>query len=77
MAEISQFFEASGEEMSQNELRKNLRASHIEIGNDELSATLEGLISSGHVEYRKQGQKYLYKHKKQFLIGDVSAWEDQ
>jgi hypothetical protein len=76
MAEISQFFEAHGAEMSQNELRKNLRAAHIEIGNDELSATLEALISSGHVEYRKQGQKYLYKHKSQFVIGDVNAWEE-
>ena len=77
MAEISQFFEASGDEMSQNELRKNLRASHIEIGNDELSATLESLIASGHIEYRKHGQKYLYKHKKQFVIGDVNAWESE
>jgi hypothetical protein len=77
MAEISQFFEAHGAEMSQNELRKNLRAAHIEIGNDELSATLEALIASGHVEYRKQGQKYLYKHKSQFVIGDVNAWEGE
>ena len=76
MADISQFFESHGAEMSQNELRKNLRAAHIEIGNDELSATLEALISSGHVEYRKQGQKYLYKHKSQFVIGDVNAWEE-
>jgi hypothetical protein len=77
MQEISQFFEAHGSELSQNELRKALRSAHIEIGNDELSATLETLIMSGHIEYRKQGQKHLYKHKSQFVIGDVNAWESE
>lgn len=75
MQQISEFFESVGTEMSQNELRKQLRASKIEIGNDELSQTLETLINGGYLEYRKQGQKYLYQFKNQFIIGDVNAWE--
>jgi GTP-binding protein HflX len=31
--------------------------------------------AGGFVEFRKQGQKYLYKFKNQFMIGDVNAWE--
>jgi hypothetical protein len=75
LQEISNFFERSGSEIGQNDIRKGLRQEGIEIGNQELGQALEQLIAGGFIDFRKQGQKYLYKHKGQFIIGDVNAWE--
>jgi hypothetical protein len=75
LQEISNFFEQVGTEMGQNDIRKGLRQQGIEIGNQELGQALEQLMTGGFVDFRKQGQKYLYKFKNQFMIGDVNAWE--
>ena len=75
LQEVSAYFERIGGEMGQNDIRKGLRQEGIEIGNQELGQALEQLIAGGFVEFRKQGQKYLYKFKTQFMIGDVNAWE--
>jgi KaiC/GvpD/RAD55 family RecA-like ATPase len=75
LQEISNFFEQTGAEIGQNDIRKGLRQEGIEIGNQELGQALEQLIAGGFIDFRKQGQKYLYKFKNQFMIGDVNAWE--
>ena len=77
MQAVSEFLEKAGYEMGRNQLAEELRNNHIGIGNDELKYILDALVSGGFVSHRKDGQKYLYGHQRNFLAFDVKAFGEE
>jgi hypothetical protein len=75
MEALSMFMERAGYEMHRNQIAEELRKNHIGIGNNELKYILDSLVSGDFLTYRKDGQKYLYGHKKVFLAVDVQPFE--
>lgn len=71
---VSELLSRHGYEMGRNQIAEQLRKEGHSIGNDELKHVIDGLLSAGAIDYRRDGQKYLYGHKSTFLSHDVSVW---
>jgi hypothetical protein len=71
MQAVSDFLQRTGYEMGRNQLADELRSAGVPIGNDELKHILDSLVGGGYVSHRKNGQKYLYGHQKNFLAFDL------
>jgi len=63
-----------GYEMNRNQLADKLRDEGMGIKDAELKYVLDGLVASGSLSHRKEGQKYLYGYQSDFFANDVSAW---
>jgi len=63
-----------GYEMGRNEIAELIREQGHQIANEDLKFILEGLVASGALSYRKEGQKFLYGYQSDFFANDVKVF---
>jgi KaiC/GvpD/RAD55 family RecA-like ATPase len=74
MQAVTEMLQRHGYEMGRNQIAEQLRKEGQTIGNDELKQVIDSLLTAGAIDYRKEGQKYLYGFRAPFFANDVSAW---
>jgi hypothetical protein len=77
MEAVSTFLDKVGHGVGRNQIADELRDRGIGIGNNELKFILDALVAGNFVNYRKDGQKYLYEFKKSFNAFDVQVLEQK
>jgi hypothetical protein len=74
MEAVCELLQRHGYEMGRNQIAELLRKEGQGIGNDELKGVIDSLVTSGSIDYRREGQKYLYGFRAPFFAHDVKAW---
>ncbi len=74
MEAVCELLQRHGYEMGRNQIAELLRKEGQGIGNDELKGVIDSLLTSGSIDYRREGQKYLYGFRAPFFAHDVKAW---
>jgi len=74
METVADLLQRHGYEMGRNEIAEQLRKEGHSIGNDELKQVIDSLLMARSIDYRKQGQKYLYGFRAPFFAHDVKAF---